>query len=84
MDVAWTLQNPSQLQLEQLPIVSGEADNGKFLPTAARLWEQSSECLSLMGYLLVDEQMSRQATCKAETLAAAMLQQLEQSGKRHS
>jgi hypothetical protein len=75
------LERPDLLQLEQLP---READEGTFSPTVARLWRNSSECLTLMGYLLVDEQISRQATCRAETLAAAMLQQLEQSGTWHS
>jgi hypothetical protein len=75
------------LQLKEMLSGSGASDERAVLPfaaaaaAAAAVWEQSSECLVLMGSVLVEEQISRQANCKAETLAAAMLQQLEQSGK---
>jgi hypothetical protein len=76
------LQHPEQLQLKEMLLLSSRAaECGPLPPSAAVLWEQSSECLTLMGSVLVEEQMSRQATCSAETLAAALLRQLEQSGK---
>jgi uncharacterized protein with PIN domain len=87
--LAWTLRRPEQLQIRHLLASSCAAadgpscaaDGGLSLPTAAALWEQSSDCVNLMGLLLNAEQKSRQAACAAETLAAAMLQQLEESGK---
>jgi hypothetical protein len=78
--LAWTLRRPEQLQLKHLLSSSCAEDGGPSQPTAAALWEQSSECVNLMGWLLSKEQKSRQAGCAAETLAAAMLKQLGESG----
>jgi hypothetical protein len=79
--LAWTLQRPEHLQLTEMLTSAFKADEGLTPPTAADLWVQSSACVTLMGSSLVAERMSRHATCREETLAAAMLQQLEQSGK---
>jgi hypothetical protein len=82
--LAWTLQRPEQLQLKHMVLFgSCEADSERpYSPSVADLWGLCSACLGLMGSLL-EERVPRQATCRAETLAAAMLQQLEQSGECH-
>jgi hypothetical protein len=81
--LAWTLR-PEQLQLKEMVLFGSCAtDNERpYSPSAADLWGLCNACLNLMG-LLLEEHVPRQATCKAETLAAAMLQQLEQSGECH-
>jgi hypothetical protein len=81
--LAWTLQRPEQLELKEMLINARTAIEGPYVcvPAAADLWDTSCKCLTLMGLSVVEEQMVRQASCRAETLAAAMLQQLDQSGK---
>jgi hypothetical protein len=76
---AWVQQRPQQLQLCTLEDMV-DAGREHELPAAEALWFYSSHCLTLMGLAVAQVQEMARARCSAGTLAAAMLQQLDQSG----
>jgi hypothetical protein len=78
--VAWLQQRPEQLQFS---VLQQRIDSGRVVaerPTTANLFVVACECLKKMTGALVDAAESPQPGCSTAALAAAMLQQLEQSG----
>jgi hypothetical protein len=73
--VAWLQQRPEQLRLDELP----QRPVGS-TATAAALWVEGCECLMRLALAHVAAVEVPQQGCNAVALAAAMLQQLHQSG----
>jgi hypothetical protein len=80
--LAWTLQQPELLQLGQLQDNFAKGEE-LVTNTTSTLWLKSSECLVMLNLALIAAESVPAAAgrCTEETLAAAMLQQLEQSGR---
>jgi hypothetical protein len=79
--VAWLQQQPEQLQISLLQQELDEADETKpAIITTANVWMSGLMCLNGMAEALVKIVESPQPGSSSAALAAAMLQQLEQSG----
>lgn len=78
--LAWVQQRPQQLQFRSLQgqVAAGRATA---LQATVGVWLKSIECLRQMVSALSRVPSTMQAGCRYSTLAAAMLQQLKQSGK---
>uniref|UniRef100_A0A383V9Z3 Uncharacterized protein n=1 Tax=Tetradesmus obliquus TaxID=3088 RepID=A0A383V9Z3_TETOB len=77
--LAWLQQRPEQLRFDVLQQVMESAAHGGSYATA-NMWMLSCECLVTMKKELSAAFIAAQPGCNAAALAAATLQQLEQSG----